>query len=730
MNMRSFLCACFALLIFAVSVSSSVAFASETNLASDKSYTVTYDSPIENAYPECAYEAENKLTDGILASEASYSDPAFLELYRGTAVSVTIDLGEVNAVSSVELRTLQIKSAGIYCARYVYVAVSENGTDFGTVGTLDDGKSITSDAKQIVIHTVPLDQTYLARYVRVTFSSDVNTYVDEISVYGSKASAGAVSAEADVPQEDRGFSSEIDGIGNIVLMYTVGKYTEETLRPYLAYVDTAGDAKDIMFDSMLFLPSPASGYDFTKKTTWDSYTGEMFGTEHKINLSALNSLVGRMREELGLADDYRYPVFLAIPFLEIGNSSFDGTLPNTLENRLKIISAYVDELVNTFNSSDFTNLELKGLYWFQESVTYTISEQEEELIIRFNEYAHSKNLKTIWIPYYCAPGFERAIELGFDSATLQSGYAFPRSGESLSTLGEVLPEAVEDSAAQAKKYGLGMEFEIDLNASDAHERFYKYLHTGYATGCMNGHMMMLYQGVDAFYKCANSTVGSDLRDIYDLTYLYNKGKFTSKAPTVESGQVVVAQIGTRASGTIVITDEDSLKSDLKIFDSVVSEGLTYVLEGDGFYILNTSKSSAGLYTVSFKVSDGYNLSESATVKFLLKDPNSPGESRTLDSELILYSSLDKSSTSTSIPAGMLINVLDVGDGWSYVSATVNGEVMEGFTETSSFRFRESPEPADEPNSNTLVPVIAISVTALLAIAAIFILVLKKQKNKG
>ena len=124
------------LVSFLLSALAIAGVAASTNLAAGKSYTVEYDSKIDNAYPNRAYKQERALTDGKLASRASYSDTAFLKLYRGTSVSVTIDLGEACAVSSVELRTLQLKSAGIQCARYVHVAVSTDGETIGTVGSV------------------------------------------------------------------------------------------------------------------------------------------------------------------------------------------------------------------------------------------------------------------------------------------------------------------------------------------------------------------------------------------------------------------------------------------------------------------------------------------------------------------------------------------------------------------------------------------------------------------
>lgn len=727
MTAKRIFCICIAVLLFALAVLPAIVRADSENLSVGKSYTLVYDSPIEHAYPAYTYESEGKLTDGAFAKNMSFSDSAFLELYRGTAVSVTIDLEKVCGVSLVDLRTFQNKAAGIYCARYVKVAVSENGTDFATVGLLEDSKTVTDDAKKIVTHSVHLDKTYLARYVRVTFSCDVYVYTDEITVYGTENTGEAVSATFVESQTERGYSGEIDGIGNIVLMYTVGNYTKETLRPYLAYIDASDGVADTMFDSMLFLPSPVSNYDFSKPEAWNKYISAMFGAEDFTNLTALDSLVGELRHELSMADEYRYPVFLAIPYLKIGNSNFNGVRPDSLENRTKIISSYVDQMVDLFASSDFSNLELKGFYWFHESISYSASEYEEDLMINFNNYVHEKGFKSIWIPYYCSPGFERAVDLGFDSATLQSGYAFARSGETLNLLGDVLPEVVDDSAMQARKYGLGMEFELDINVANAYERFYKYLHSGYSTGCMSGHMMMLYQGVDALYKCANSADGTDHRKIYDLLYLYNKEQFTSQAPTVAEDQIIVSDLNKRTSGTLSITDGDSLKSELDIVDLVATEGLTYVLEGDGFYILNTNDTAPGLYHLTFKVTDGYNLSEQVNVKVFIADFSAPTAVLTLQKEIRLYSNMTQHEEVAVLPADTVVNQYKVENGWFYFTANIGGEEVRGFAEYSDSETVENSDSADASASSIIVWSIFGAVVLGVAVAVIILLIKKTKK---
>lgn len=724
------------LVSFLLSAFAIAGVAAGTNLAAGKSYTVEYDSKIDNAYPNRAYKQESALTDGKLASRASYSDTAFLKLYRGTAVSVTIDLGEACAVSSVELRTLQMKTAGIQCARYVHVAVSTDGETFGTVGSVYDNKSVTSATASIVTHTVSLDQVYAARYVRVTFSCDVYIYADEIFVYGNKGASGAKEATPDKETEPVGFSAGIDGIENIVLMYTVGNYTQQKLKPYLAYVDKDGKATDMMFESMLFLPSGASGFDFSTDKGWNDYTVNMFGIGKDYNLEALNKLVGSMRGELGLADDYKYPVFLSVPYLEHGNRSVGGVVSNSLENRLTFLKGYIDTLIKTFSESGFDNLAFKGVYWQSELINYTSCDYEPELIKQYNRYVHSKGLKSIWIPYYCAPGFETAVELGFDSATLQSGYAFPRSGDSLTEIGDVLPGAVEDSAAQAKKYGLGMEFELSIGASAAADRFYKYLHTGYSTGCMDGGMMMIYQGVDDLFRCAGSLNGSNERTVYDLLYLYTKDRFTSEAPVVETeDRLIVIKTDSRSSDFVSITDTDSTRTSWSIVDAVATEGLNYVLEGEGFYLVNTKGTAPGKYTVSFNVSDGYNVSERATLEFLVIDKELPELNETLEDALKVYVRPDQAASSVEFPAGTEITYIALGDGWGYVTAKLDGETVKGFTnvafgeeaETSAPETSSSQQPQDD--SDFPIVIVVVIAVAVLAVGVVLLIILKKKNKK-
>lgn len=630
----------------------------DENLALNKGYTIEYDSPIENGYPKMVHnENDIKLTDGKKANLDSHNS-AWFRLYRGTKNIITLDLEDVCAVKSVSIGQLQLKKAGIMCSRYVYVAVSEDGEKFATVGSVTDKNSVTSENTKKITHNVILDNYYRARYVRLTFSNDVFTYNDEIEVMGSEDVTKGVSAEPDPePEYINAFPTDIDGVKNIVLMYcgdynrgentTIGKITEEELLPYFAYVDKSGQPEDTMFDSMLFLPlhPVANGsnnteeYSFGKKTGWEIYIKSVMGkdsnTNSNTNIAALDNLVEEYGAQLGISEDYKYPVYISCPFIHLSDNEFgeiNGEMitPSSFESRDKIVKWFVDLIISSFNEADFKNVKLNGIYWHDEVVSYGLTEYEDELIKSFNEYVDTKGLSSIWIPYYCAPGYETWKELGFDAAVLQSGYAFGDNEET----GEKFPEVVDDTLAQAKKYGLGMEIEtsgtLTDDKTDGFDRYYKYLHSAYSNGLMENGLCMYYQGggPGAFYNCAK-TSNPKARMAYDLTYRYINKTFTSYAPVIEEEDIfIILNKNSKISCNLPIKDEDTANGFLKTVNLTAAQNIKMSVDGP-FVVLNASDDFVGEDSFSFQVSDGFNQTDLITVKVLvvedslkIKDVNS------------------------------------------------------------------------------------------------------------
>ena len=628
-------------------------------LSLEKEYTVEYAAKIDNVYPKKAYKESDKFTDGVTA-RPDPNDGAWLELYRGCEVSVTIDLGEVMSVRSASVGELQKRQWGIYCSRELSLSLSENGEDFGTVAKIKDYESCTSNNTERKEFVLEADKSYKARYVKVTFSSDVITYVDEISVFGKKDTSGET-VKIDEKVADKGFAKAIDGIRSVCLMYTAANYDTTTTLPYVAYVDNNGNPKAKMFDALLYLAITKTSYEdgFMRPDEMKAFVDDALSPAK--NIGALNTVVSDLKEQGIFEKDEKYPIFLSVPYVGI----YAGC--DTLEKREAVIKDYVDYAIKQFKNSGYDNLELKGLYWFGETVEYGKSSYEEDLIRYFNDYTHSLGYKTIWIPYYGAAGINKVDSLGFDAACLQSGYAFGKDGET----GIAKQGSCDDAAAAAKKFGLGLEFEVDHNADSYYVKFADYVHVAYQQGLMDGGMMMMYQSGHSLYYAAT---GKADRKVYDLTYEYCSGEYAECAPEIKESE---KRITVKAEGfvydDITVNDADTPSNKLKAVWLEKPEGLYILVEGDGFIQVEAYGTAPGEYKGVVAITDGGNQSNPCTI-IVTVEPN--------------------------------------GD----VSTDASDETS---SETSS----------DGKEEKNLLPIILISASALLVIAAAVVIIIKKAHKK-
>ncbi len=590
--------------------------AAEGKIVSEgKSYTVEYSTPVENAYPNLAYTPEEKLTDGKKSS-ADYNDKNWLTLYRGTSVSVTIDLGAEQAVSRVTFGELQLKAYGVYCSRWAKVYASADGEAFGLVGSAEHPDWVMSDAKSRVEYDIAFDAVR-ARYIRAVFSSDVFTMVDEISVYASESS-DISPIPAPEKEEEKGFvdSESLDGIGSICLMYVSHGYTRETIKPYIAYVDKKGEVKDGFFDSLLFLSMPSTDSEdgHMRQADFEKYIDNVLGNAFS-NLGALDYTFGEIKESIGYGKEDKYPVFVAMPDIGVFTDAFGVINGKTVtcadyESRAAVTEWFVDHFTERFNAEGFENVELKGFYRFAESIEYSRSPDEVALAKHFTDYCREKGFKSIWIPYYSAAGIDEA--LGFDAVTMQSGYAFNPGAET----GEAKAGVTDNCAAICKKYGMGMEFELDLNVKGYSEKYRQYIHSAYRSGLMENGVMMMYQVGDHLFRCSESSTRAE-REIYDLTYQYCSATYVEYAPVIEGAELTVAA-ESFGKGRFNVTDEDTPVGQLRVAEIEKPEGIYISVSGDGIFTVETYGSKPGTYITRFSVTDGYNISNTAEITIIVQ----------------------------------------------------------------------------------------------------------------
>lgn len=332
-------------------------------------------------------------------------------------------------------------------------------------------------------------------------------------------------------------TSVLNGYENICLTYTFntsrydnGRHTVEDLRPYVGYYDIKGNIKDFFFDSYLFLPCVQNGpsgarmhadeANPTKAIDWTSYVEDTFAPGY--NVDALDASFGNAKKALGNNDKKAgvfftilYPTRTATNFGTLGGKNLDFS---KAEDRKYAIKWIIDEQLRLYREAGYDNLELVGFYWLEE---YLVNTQEDRELFKYtSDYLHSLGLKFIWIPWYCAYGYNSWKELGIDAACMQPN---------LFWMGQPDSGRVKESIGISSKYGLSMEMEIDYSAftSDDHfERYLTYLEDGMKYGAMDSIKMYYQGGKTGVYYSAAAHSGIRYRLVYDLTYKYAKRTLT------------------------------------------------------------------------------------------------------------------------------------------------------------------------------------------------------------
>ncbi|MDD4124195.1 MAG: DUF4855 domain-containing protein [Eubacteriales bacterium] len=676
-------------------------YAADENLAKGCDYEIHAEASINNAFPGMVItDDDKKLTDGKKApASASYNDAAYLKIYRGVYTTVQIDLGKNVYINGFSAGFFAQSAHAVLLPRELYFYISKDGESWYTVYEATDNTiNVSKDIGRVEMGYTGSDY-FEARYVKIKFSTDVYAFLDEIEVYGTESAVSVKQYTYDAEKEyPNAFApndnSAIDNISNLVLMYN-GEYYKNSpydtgfnsydeLLPYAAYVDSKNVIQDTMFDSFLFLPlDPGDNETYTlkKQSGWEAYLTNTVGAENDINMTALDRLVGDIKETLELDADYKVNVFITVPYTGFTTASTFGKLDgetdvktDSLENVTKIVEWYIDLALEKFGEAGFENLNLTGFYWYEEVVLFTANDYEVDFIKAYNSYVHSKGYGSIWIPYYCTPGVYMWKELGFDCACLQSGYAFPREEDS--TLGQQLSGVVNDAMSFAKKYGMGVEMEIAGNATD---RYIVYIENAVKLGCMDNGVTMFYQagGPGLFY---NACYNASLRNIYDITYSYIKAKYEKYAPALDyNGIILIEKNNSKTNGTLPVTDLDTKSNKLKISKlETVSHGKLSI-DGEGFFVYVPDTDYTGADSFGFSVTDGINVSDMFTINILVVDKlfrYSLLNTELKDSKAVLYTEGETTGTVENGEFDIFEAAVDADNVIISASYTVNSVVPE------------------------------------------------------
>ncbi len=472
-----------------------------------------FDPIKENSGNNSTIDSIGILTDGKKASTPSYDDKAWFQFSRGCGRHVVVDLGNIMSVSALKAEFLNQISVGVGAPTTVYVSVSTDGEKWTSVygkSTIPYGDSSNTCLYEF---DAELDREYKARYVRMTFATvpqnsvSSMVYLSEVEVWGKKNSSNAVDASENAPKVTFGSYPNPDDFGvKAVMLLALGNntsnlvLTEEKAKIYYGKHDENGNITDIFYDSFCF--APANQFTKTGDIKADSkkFIDGLF--EPSKNLVALNSAVKSVNGTLN--KDFKPTYWI--------NLFCMGEKAESADALYEALKYQVDYALEKVASADLSNIKLAGFYYNDEYIPREKEEITVTALARLNEYLDSKNLMSLWCPYYNAYGIWRWQDAGFDIACLQPNYMFYATEST----------RLAACAELAKLYGMCVELEMeDISSEGACAIYREYLRQGVLSGHMNSVQMYYEGGVGGAVYSSYGKTEKHTKAIYEDSYKYS-----------------------------------------------------------------------------------------------------------------------------------------------------------------------------------------------------------------
>ncbi len=338
-------------------------------------------------------------------------------------------------------------------------------------------------------------------------------------------------------------SPQSGGMRDIMLCYlSTGRWHVEDFTPYVAWLDRDGDPQQWFYDGWLFLMygGAPSGQGYfggqANASDWHYYLDLLFAPDQ--NIAALDESITRMSEALGEPEEPQ-PVIIMIPHLAEDNEAFgdvdgDGQPEDatTAEGRLQAWRWAVDEILRRWNARNWQNLELWGFYWMHEG----IHPRHEDDVSAVADYVHERGYGLHWIPWYVAPGWDHADEIGIDFTIMQPNFAFVDVPPRMAVPNE---ERLTTNANLARAEGLGVEMEMSSRvATDLGQLLNLQLYINHGVdefdGYMNEAVRAYYQSSDLIEQLYRSP-RPDCRRTYDDLYRFHAGTYQRRALSLAEG---------------------------------------------------------------------------------------------------------------------------------------------------------------------------------------------------
>ena len=556
------------------------------------------------------------VTDGKHTKSNDIHNGFFFKFYGGSGRSMYFDIGHLSALSEFTAEFTDLASWAVHTPPTVTVSLSTDGKKWYSVGDI-----VISDREAVVSGTLTLEKAVKARFVCYSFGVNAWAGVSELEAFGTKNTEGAIDLktagfeEAASPEGvGKWRDSDPDvlgGVHDVFLAYysKTADWTEETFKSVVSYVDKSGKSVDTMFDGVLFLMSggfpsnsdgSTGGSNRYNKSDVSWNIKKLFSDKN--NIGALDSVVGKMKTELGLSDDYKEVYFVSIytpNSTDFGDVDGDGKSEssNSESGKEKIAKYLIDEYYKEMANHEYKNLVFGGFYWYNEGIS-----EDSMAIVRFvTDTVHTHGDQVFWIPYYEAEGYSRWAEFGLDVACQQPNYAFHE---------DVAISRLDEAAAIAKQYGMCIEIEMDYRAGSSNELFTQkyldYLAHGAKAGYMTDAIHMYYIGISNFTGSAYTT-DTPKRVMYDCTYQFIKGTLDPVPDAVDSISAS-ASADTKCEIELNPEGKDYI---YKVYTSPSHGNVTITEDGRAFYY--PDKGYTGSDTFSYVYSERLGYSEECVV---------------------------------------------------------------------------------------------------------------------
>ena len=295
-----------------------------------------------------------------------------------------------------------------------------------------------------------------------------------------------------------------------------------------------------------------------------------------LNLNELNKAAKGAKKEVNVI------LTLINPFYDNGNNGLDSYKycdngennycknPDSTKTINEIIKSMVDKQLYYWNynknNGNFSNLNLIGFYWFNESVQ---SDYAATSIKIFTDVVRKSGYKSVWIPYIhngilgsgwghpYQDSYVNGYEYGFDYVSLQSGHYFRFSDDDKKYWDAIMEKRgypagvsrLEFAKNEGFRLNMGIEFEADDNITKKvqYDLLYEFMEYGSKIASWNQAYNVYYFPLLGQYPVSAHPIK---KQIYDDVYKYSQGKEVTKNIEYENANKCKINFNSNIDGAV------------------------------------------------------------------------------------------------------------------------------------------------------------------------------------